>query len=123
MKLTNYAVDQVYLLLNSVSKPKYKDTKPTAVNDAEYIVINSLPINSGVFQKCHVNVNCHVKDIAPGVPDRDKLDSLAQSVLTLLVKVSTTSFLIDFEGQELIREQQLLEHYMNLRFSIKIINT
>jgi len=122
MKMPSYAIDQIYTLLSSVSKPKYKDTKPTIKNDAEYIVINCQPITSGVHQKTHVNVNCHVKDITGGVPDRAKLDSLAQSVLTILEKATLTGVLIDYESSELIREENLSEHYMNLKFIVNIIN-
>lgn len=122
MRLSSYAVNQVYTLLASISKPKYKDTKPTSSTAAEYIVINSLPINAGVMQKSYVNVNCHVKDIAGGVPDRTKLDALATSVLTILQKSTSTNLLIDYESSELFREEALGEHYFNLRFSVKIIN-
>lgn len=122
MKTSAYAVDQIYPLLSTVSKPKYKDTKPTVKNDAEYIVINCQPITSGEHQKTHVNVNCHVKDIADGVPDRAKLDSLSQSVLNILEKATLTGVLIDYESSELIREENLTEHYMNLKFIVNIIN-
>lgn len=122
MKMPSYAIDQIYPLLSTVSKPKYKDTKPTIKNDAEYIVINCQPITADVHQKTHVNVNCHVKDITGGVPDRAKLDSLAQSVLTILEKATLTGVLIDYESSELIREENLQEHYMNLKFIVNIIN-
>lgn len=75
------------------------------------------------MQKCYVNVNCHVKDMSDGVPDRAKIDSLANSVLTILQKVSNTNLLIDYESGELFREEALGEHYYNLKFSVKIINS
>jgi hypothetical protein len=126
-KTTDYIIGLVYSLLGSISKPKYLKTKPTAAKDSEYIVINSLPVNANVMQKCYVNVNYHVKDIdgGPGVgfvPDEAKLESGSVSILSILEKVSTTSYLIDFETQETIREEGLGEHYSNLRFSFKYIN-
>lgn len=121
-KTTDYIVGLVYGLLGSITKPKYLFTKPTTITAAEYVVINSLPINSDVMQKCYVNVNYHVKDIATGVPDISKITTGANSVLSILKSVSSTAYLIDFESQEIIREDDLGEHYSNLRFSIKFIN-
>ena len=121
-KTTDYIIGIVYLLLGSITKPKYLKTKPTSAKDAEYIVINSLPINADVMQKCYVNVNYHVKDIITGTPDSVKIEAGSQVVLTVLKQVTTTSYLIDFESQETIREEGLGEHYSNLRFSFKNIN-
>lgn len=126
-KTTDYVIGVIYLLLASLTKPKYLKTKPTKSTATEYVVINSLPINANVMQKCYVNVNYHVKDIdgGPGVgfiPDSTKLETGSALVLSLLKEVSTTTYLIDFESQETIREEQLGEHYSNLRFSFKNIN-
>ena len=121
-KTTDYIIGIVYLLLGSITKPKYLKTKPTSAKDAEYIVINSLPINADVMQKCYVNVNYHVKDIITGTPDSVKIEAGSVAVLAILKQVSTTSYLIDFESQDTIREEGLGEHYSNLRFSFKNIN-
>jgi hypothetical protein len=126
-KTTDYIIGIVYLLLGSITKPKYLKSKPTKSTAAEYVVINSLPINANVMQKCYVNVNYHVKDIDQGpgvgfVADITKLEAGSALVLAALKEVSTTDYLIDFEGQETIREEQLGEHYSNLRFSFKNIN-
>jgi hypothetical protein len=124
---TDYVIGIVYLLLGSITKPKYLKTKPTSANDTEYIVINSLPINADVMQKCYVNVNYHVKDKDQGpnvgfVEDTAKLEAGSQAVMALLQKVTTTAYLIDLESQDTIREEGLGEHYSNLRFSFKNIN-
>jgi hypothetical protein len=119
---TDYVIGIVYLLLNSISKPKYLKSKPSNSTAAEYVVINSLPINANVMQKCYVNVNYHVKDIAVGTPDSAKIEAGSKAVLAILKEVTTTAYLIDFESQETIREEQLGEHYSNLRFSFKNIN-
>jgi hypothetical protein len=121
-KTTDYIVGVVYGLLGSITKPKYLFTKPSASAAAEYVVINSLPINSDVMQKCYVNVNYHVKDISEGIPDLVKLSAGSALVMAALKAVSTTGYLIDFESQEVIREDALSEHYTNLRFSVKFIN-
>jgi hypothetical protein len=124
---TDYIIGIVYTLLGSITKPKYLKTKPSKSTATEYVVINSLPINANVMQKCYVNVNYHVKDKDQGagvgfVPDTAKLETGSALILAALKQVSTTSYLIDFESQETIREESLGEHYSNLRFSFKNIN-
>ena len=121
-KTTDYVVGIVFGLLSTITKPKYLFTKPTISTAPEYIVINSLPIDVNVMQKCYVNVNYHVKDITAGIPDITKITAGTNAVLAILKKVSTTAYLIDFESQEIIREDALGEHYSNLRFSFKNIN-
>ena len=126
-KTTDYIIGIVYSLLGSITVPKYLKTKPTKSTADEYVVINSLPINANVMQKCYVNVNYHVKDIDGGTsigltPDDTKLAAGTALALAALKKVTTTAYLIDFESQETIREEQLGEHYSNLRFSFKNIN-
>lgn len=121
-KTTDYIVGLAYGLLSSITKPKYLFTKPSTSTAEEYVVINSLPINADVMQKCYVNVNYHVKDIQEGVPDIVKMAAGSALVLTAINTVSNTTYLIDFESQEVIREDALGEHYTNLRFSIKFIN-
>jgi hypothetical protein len=122
MITTDYIIGITRGLLGAITVPKYLNTKPTNVIVSEYVVINSLPVNSDVMQRCYVNVNYHVKDIASGVPDITKLESGSNAILSILQKVSTTAYLIDFESQETIREEQFGEHYSNLRFSFKNIN-
>ena len=126
-KTTDFIIDIVYSLLGSITVPKYRKTKPTKSTAGEYVIINSLPINANVMQKCYVNVNYHVKDIDGGTstgltPDDTKLAAGTALVLAALKKVTTTAYLIDFESQETIREEQIGEHYSNLRFSFKNIN-
>lgn len=107
---------------SGVSLSKYQLTVPDQAHPTEYIVINALPINANVMQICYANVNYHVKDIGPGMPDIIKIEAGSRTVLSILTKVSTTSYLIDFEMQETHREAQLGEHYSNLKFSCKFIN-
>lgn len=126
-KTTDYIKQLVYSLLSSVSKPKYIDVAPDfaalqQTHPKEYIIINALPINANVMQKCYVNVNYHVKDLGPGIKDQTTLEAGSVAVLAVLKKVTTTAYLVDFESQETIRESELGEHYSNLRFSFKYIN-
>lgn len=133
MKLSSDAVDIVYSLLIPLEDENsesfldldfeiFQDSKQTKSTKSKYYVINSLPISANVMQKCYVNVNCHAKDIKDGIPDRISITAMAKAALALLQKVSTTMYLIDYEGSEMIREKNSGEHYMNLRFSVKLIN-
>jgi hypothetical protein len=126
-RTTDYIIDVAYSLLSSITVPKYRKTKPTKSTATEYVVINALPINAQTLQKCYFNVNYHVKDIDGGtstglIPNDTKLAAGAALVLAALEKVSGTDYFIDLESQETIREEQLGEHYSNLRFSFKNIN-
>jgi hypothetical protein len=125
-KTTDYAIGVVYGLLSSITVPKYRQTKPTPkASDAvipEYVVINALPINMDVMQKCIVNVNYHVKDIAPGVKDTTKIEAGSAAVMAILNEVLTATYQIDIESQETFREEKLGEHFSNMRFSFKLIN-
>lgn len=124
-KTTDFIIGLVYGLLNSISVPKYLTSSPDfgalkIHRPNEYVVINSLPINADVMQKCIVNVNYHVADIGPGQIDQAKIESGSTSVLSILKSVTTTAYLIDFESQETFSEEG--EHMSNLRFSFKYIN-
>lgn len=126
-KSSDYVIGVVYGLLSSITKPKYKNSKPTLAQPAEYIVINTLGINADTMQKCRVNVNYHVKDLNGGtgvgyVSDDTKLEAGTNAVKALLQKVSSSDYWIDFEGQETIYEETLNEHYSNIKFSFKQIN-
>lgn len=122
-KTSHYIITAVSTLLASLPEKKYLLSKKTRATDAQYIVINSLPINADVMQRCIVNVNYHVKDIDLGVPDITKLESGSISILNILKKVTNTGFLIDFESQETFPEPSLGEHFSNLRFNVKQINS
>jgi len=119
---TEQIIGTVRMLLGSLTEPKYLLRKPTKAADPAYIVINSLPINADVMQKCIVNVNYHVKDMGLGIPDLSKLEAGTTAILDILQKVTTSGFLMDFESQEIFPETALSEHFSNIRFSVKQIN-
>lgn len=116
-------VDIVYGLLGplSASTPVFKYTKPPLVLN-EYIVVNALPVNAAVLQKCYINVNYHVKDIEDGKPNDIRLRAGFSAVMNILEKVSATNYLIDFESTEEFEEAALKEHFVNMRFSVKYFN-
>jgi hypothetical protein len=124
MKTTDIAIDVVCTALTGeegLEVPVFMYKKPTKVDPDEYVVVNSLPINSGVLQKCIVNVNYYAKDIAPGIPDSEKLAAGNAAVVALLDGYSGAAF-ADFEQQQIEWDYALSRHYSNLRFSVKLIN-
>lgn len=125
MKATDFAINEVYRLISgsAIATPVYKLTKPSKKKDTEYIVLNALPISSGILQKCYVNVNYHVKDFSPGMADMVTLQDGTKALMDLLENVPAKGIIIDFESQEYFKETQLEEHYSNIRLSVKIINT
>ncbi|MGV8136488.1 MAG: hypothetical protein AB2L20_14865 [Mangrovibacterium sp.] len=127
IELDSYAIDRVWSLLAPINKSKFRRGKPTNAVTSEYIVINALPmwINDDDTQVVPINVNLHAKDIAEGVPDEIKINDMARSVLAILEKVSTTEVLIWADrsvNSGFIKEEDLHEHYINLRFFVRILN-
>ena len=120
-KTTDTIIQTIIGLLTSITVPKYPFSRPADSTSAEYIVVNCLPVTSDVLQKCYFNVNYHVRDIEAGKPDIAKMSTVSSAVMAILQKVSTTTYLIDFETQEIIRQESMNEHYTNLRFSFKTI--
>jgi len=123
MKTTDVAIDKVYLLLKGKIDNVYKLRKPTKSSHTNYVVINSLPISSGVLQKCYVNVNYHVKDLISGLADMKTLRTGTDLLMTNLQLYQEKGMIIEFENQQYFSESQLDEHYSNIRLSVKIINT
>lgn len=123
MKTTDAAINKVFSKVKPAFViPVYKYEKPTEKNDTEYIVINSLPINADVMQKCRVNVNYHIKDKKPGILNEEKLVSGTAAIMAV-IEVAEKGWIVEFESQEYHSEPQLNEHYSNIRLSVKIINT
>ena len=126
MKTVDAAISLVYAVLkdeeNGLGVPVYKYKKPTKLEHDEFVVINSLPINTGVLQKCIVNVNYYAKDLAPGIPDTPTLESGSSSVLGLLDGFSGSGSVVDFEQHQIEWDYASSRHYSNLRFSVKLIN-
>ena len=116
-------VDEIYKLLISLPNDRFMDEKPTTSMSNDYIVINSKGINSNTPQKCWINVNCHAKDLAPGIPNRIKLKSQSASVRLLLEEkkhvTSQFTMLIDYDGAEQLPDNNGT-HFINLKYLVKI---
>jgi len=89
-----------------------------------YIVVNALPIGTGLLQKCVANVNIYCADIFPGSPDAVKLADMTNAVIGALDDSQNMEgdVLIYFQQQNLMRDEELKSHYSNIRFDIRLIN-
>ena len=128
MKTTDYAIDFIYGYLKGktgVPSAIYKQQKPANTAGTSYVVINSLPVNAGVLQMVTVNVNYHVQDLAPGIPDFATLKTGTATILALLEKVDsqTDGIYLDFDAHAIYSEPQSNETYSNIRIKVKILNT
>ena len=118
------AAQKVYLLLDSIDMKKYlfkRDTKDTS-NDEQFIIINVLPMNADVMQRCYVNVNYHCKNIVSGVPDAELMATAFTTINNLLEGYSDSTCMIDLDRHEIFVEDSLNYSFYNLRYSFKYIN-
>jgi hypothetical protein len=127
MKTQDTAINYIYGLMTDSGATHdvdrvFKWLKPAKEKLSEYIVINALPVTSGVLQLVRVNVNFFCKDAYDGVPDTERLEAVTADLLTDLEQVDGDDIMIDFESQEYIREPQTGFHFSNIRLNVKMIN-
>lgn len=124
MYTANSAINKVWNLVNGsgVSYPVYKYTKPVKSTATEYAVVNSMPINSGVLQKCIVNVNYYTSDLAPGIPDAGKMELELLSLMAVLEQADGDGYMVDFESNQIGWDYNEGKHYANIKLSVKLIN-
>lgn len=118
------AAQKVFLILDSVNYKKYlfkRDTKDTS-NEEPFIIINALPMNADVMQRCYVNVNFHCLNIVSGVPDAELMATVFDTINNLLDGYSDDTCLIDLDRHEIFVEDSLNYSFYNLRYSFNYIN-
>lgn len=128
MKLSSYVVKQVFdfLIQKSITTKLHKNVKPTGAVDAEYIVINTMGLDVEYVQQGYVNINCHVKNAGPGIPNRTRLDVIANSVISAFEADKYTignspKLLFKLERMEDLPEKPPIEEwYTNLFFKVII---
>lgn len=120
------AISVVYRKLKSaLTYPVFRYSRPADVTSEAYIVINSLPVGSGILQKCILNVNAWCKDIEPGSPDAKKLAAMTKEAIETLDETEneTGDIFIFFQQQNVFPGEELKSHYSNMRFDIRLINS
>ena len=120
------AISVVYKKLKSaLTYPVFRYSRPANLTDEAYIVINSLPVGSGILQKCVLNVNAWCKDIEPGSPDAKKLATMTKGIIETLDDTENESgdVFIFFQQQNVFQGDELKNHYSSIRFDIRLINS
>ncbi len=118
-----HAIQAVYNQIKGLSLGLnlYKHSSPEDCPD-EYIVINTLPIGSGIIQKCIVNVNIHIKDIEPGKADTVRLDQLTEIVVNHFEEAVSENIYMYYQQQKTFAESALKKHYSNIRIEVIMLN-
>lgn len=129
MMLQSEIVHKVYKLISVITELEgisiYEGEKPLSDNSDSYICINCLAVPGGRLSSTYVNVNCYAKDIAPGEANIYSLEQMAKPILIALKEVNTDGFFVDFDHRcktEQIPDPAKSLHYLNIKFSVNIIN-
>ncbi len=124
--ITEDAVLVVYKKLKAVTTlPVHKYARPNSTQSGTYLVVNALPIDSGIVQRCIINVNVYADDIQAGQPDMVTIVPLTRTVISTLDETcdSTQNIQIFFQQENLFVGEEPSNHYSNMRFEIILLNT
>ena len=133
---TNYdAIDAVYRFLTDkladvgINIPIHRVVRP--VDDlTEYIVINSLSVNTGVLQETRVNINVHVpneQNRTKGKPDNSqpnfkRLKELTSVIRNLAHDKNEGDVFFYVEWDRLINEPETKNYFSNIRVETYLLN-
>lgn len=137
MKSTLDVIDSVWGVMNAspvktvITGGVYKHLRPAA-SKLEDVVINSLPITGEQLQAGVANVNIHVPDLEVNIggvvekqPNHLRLQVLCLAALTSLKDQWNEDYHFDVQQQNLIRDENGGDHYINIRldfYNINILN-
>lgn len=136
MKTVVDAVDDVYKLLDipavhdaMLSGDIFPDSRPDN-HRKEAISINSLPITGDQLQAAIVNVNIHVPNLVLSIsgqsdnsqPNRTRIKVIADVVTPILKDGNVNNMVTAIESINLIKDELLREHFLNIRVRINSIN-
>ena len=124
MKTQKHVMDAIYALLPASIGDVYKFSTPDNYIADKFTVINTLGLPADPIQTVIINVNCYAKDLNPtkGIPDLSTLDTMTLAVINELHDYNNDEFDVEFELMNIIREQNLKMHFVNLRFRLIFIN-
>jgi hypothetical protein len=95
----------------------------------EDIVTNCLPINNEQLSKVIANVNIHVPDLEVTIngvqdkqPNHDRLKELAEMAVAALTDVWINGMNYTVQQQQLFRDTEAGDHYINIRVEFFIEN-
>ena len=124
MKTQKTVLDAIHTLIPATVGDVFKYTTPDDYKSDKFTVVNTLGVPADPVQTVIVNVNCYAKDLNPGrgIPDLQTIDTMALAVIGQLHDYNNDVFDIEFEMMNVIREQALQMHFVNLRFRLIFIN-
>lgn len=97
----------------------------------ECIVVNALPATGEQFQRCVANINIHVPNLKLNIggesdnshPDVERLKAISDVVLPILTEgLFENTVVTTIENTSIIEEQELYEHYLNIRVATRTVN-
>lgn len=117
-------MDAIYALLPSDIGDVYKFSTPDNHRADKFTVINTLGVPADPIQTVIINVNCYTNDLNKfkGIPDLSTLDTMALSTINILHDYNNDEFDIEFELMNIIREENINMHFINLRFRLIFLN-
>lgn len=148
---TKTDVVNVFFKLLTGTGTGFRHSYPDGYSADSFTVINTLPVPHDSIQEVQVNVNCYKKDMFPGVPDELAINSMAVEAISrlhgfkwhkeneqvvdylgavivdynddpVMVQTVCDKVHIQFETMDLLREQEIGMHFMNLRFTLIYLN-
>lgn len=130
MKTVVDIVDAIFskLKLELINTPVYKFKREDTVGPDDlpehYIVVNSLPLSDDHVSAGVVNVNIYARDMNNilGIPDAELLNEATKEVKSALNEWFEDDVTLVIQQHSLIREKELHQHYVNLRFVVNILN-
>ncbi len=124
MKTQKYVLDAIYALLPATIGDVFLYTTRDGYTADKFTVVNTLGIPVDPIQTVVINVNCYAKDLNPskGIPDLSTLDDMALAVINELHDYNNDVFDIEYEMMNVIREEALQMHFINLRFRLIFLN-
>lgn len=99
----------------------YAAERPDGSTTAD-IVVNSLALDTNMPQTGTSNINIHVPDLKITIKgqqqyhtDRERLRSLTALVVAAIEEMATEGIVLRISNQNVIAEESIHQHYMNVR--------
>jgi hypothetical protein len=124
-----YELIKVSDLKTAVNGGLYKNNYRPLNSRTEDIVINCLPTSGTQLQTASANVNIYVPDIKFRAAGNDqcqsdftRLKTLASLAIALLEEVSMPGYHIKIVSQDMFKEAEIEQHFINIRIEFKTFN-
>jgi len=110
-------------LVSAINGRIYKQKRPDN-SKKEDIVVNTISVSHDHPQEATSNINIHIPDkqvkidgVQQYTPQTDKLESLTKKVVDIVKAANYTGISLWVSVESLIKEDNINEHYQNIRLS------